>query len=87
MPRVSATAGHPLRDRGEDRQPGRPPTRRLTRRGRPGFDKARYEKRNTVERTINRLKRAGAVAACYDKRGCVFLGTVTVAALAGWLRA
>ncbi|MGW7440752.1 IS5 family transposase [Streptomyces sp. NPDC054849] len=55
--------------------------------GRPlGFDEARYKKRNTVERAINLLKQYRAVATRYDKRGYVFLGTATAAALAIWLR-
>ncbi|MFI0738569.1 IS5 family transposase [Streptomyces sp. NPDC021100] len=52
----------------------------------PGFDTARYRKRNTVERAINKLKQFSAVATRYDKRGYVFLGTVNVAALLIWLR-
>lgn len=52
----------------------------------PGFDEERYKKRNTIERAINRLKHARAVATRYDKRGYVFLGTATVAALVIWLR-
>lgn len=52
----------------------------------PGFDEERYKKRNTVERAINRLKQSRAVAAHYDKRGYVFLGTATAAALVMWLR-
>lgn len=52
----------------------------------PAFDEERYKKRNTVERAINKLKHARAVATRYDKRGYVFLGTVTAAALTIWLR-
>ncbi|MEU9879008.1 IS5 family transposase [Streptomyces phaeochromogenes] len=47
----------------------------------PGSDKTRYKARNTVERAINKIKQFRAVATRYDKRGYVFLGTVTVAAL------
>ncbi len=61
--------------------------RRGCRGGRPpGLDKGRYKKRNTVERAINKLKQFRAVATRYDKRGYVFLGTVTAAALLIWLR-
>lgn len=52
----------------------------------PGFDKTRYKARNTVERAINKIKQFRAVATRYDKRGYVFLGTVTVAPLLIWLR-
>ncbi|MFJ7345834.1 IS5 family transposase [Streptomyces sp. NPDC101110] len=55
--------------------------------GRPtGFDSERYKKRNTVERTINRLKGFRAVATRYEKRAYVYRGTVTLAALMIWLR-
>ncbi|MFE3591393.1 IS5 family transposase [Streptomyces niveus] len=61
--------------------------RRGPRGGRPpGFDEDRYKKRNTVERAINRMKQFRAVATRYDKRGYVFLGTATAAALTIWLR-
>lgn len=52
----------------------------------PGFDKERYKKRNVVERAINKLKGFRGVATRYDKRGHVFLGTVTFAAIIIWLR-
>ncbi|MCF1512412.1 IS5 family transposase [Streptomyces glomeratus] len=52
----------------------------------PGFEEDRYKKRNTVERAINKLKQSRAVATRYDKRGHVFLGTVTVATAIIWLR-
>ncbi|WRZ87928.1 IS5 family transposase [Streptomyces sp. NBC_01007] len=61
--------------------------RRGSRGGRPpGFDEDRYKKRNTIERAVNRLKQFRAVATRHDKRGYVFLGTATAAALAIWLR-
>ncbi|WP_406319999.1 MULTISPECIES: IS5 family transposase [unclassified Streptomyces] len=52
----------------------------------PGFDKTRYKARNTVERAINKIKQFRGVATRYDKRGYVYLGTVTAAALLIWLR-
>ncbi len=39
-----------------------------------------------MERVVNRLKQSRAVATRYDKRGYVFLGTATAAALVMWLR-
>ncbi|MER5570361.1 transposase [Streptomyces goshikiensis] len=55
--------------------------------GRPaGFDSERYKKRNTVERTVNRLKGFRAVAIGDEKRAYTYLGTVTLAALFIWLR-
>ncbi|KOT80438.1 transposase, partial [Streptomyces rimosus subsp. pseudoverticillatus] len=55
--------------------------------GRPtGFDGERYQKRNTAERAVNRLKGFRAAATRYDKRACIHLGTVTLAALIIWLR-
>lgn len=62
--------------------------RRGSRGGRPpGFNEERYKKRNTVERAINKLKHARAVATRYDKRRYIYLGTATAAVLAIWLRA
>jgi transposase len=52
----------------------------------PRFDPNRYAKRNTIERAINRLKQFRAVATRYDKRGYVYLGTLTTATLLIWLR-
>ncbi|MFE7543952.1 hypothetical protein [Streptomyces platensis] len=52
----------------------------------PGFDEERYGIRNTVERAINRRKQSRAVATRYDKRGYVYLGTATAAALVIWLQ-
>ncbi|SCF56941.1 Transposase DDE domain-containing protein [Streptomyces sp. Ncost-T10-10d] len=67
--------------------PGRPRKTPGSHGGRPpGFDEERYKKRNTVERAINKLKHARAVATRYDKRGYVYLGTVTATALVIWLR-
>jgi transposase len=52
----------------------------------PGFDEQRHKKRNIVEQAINKLKHARAVATRYDKRGYVYLGTITAATLVSWLR-
>ncbi|MFJ9952620.1 IS5 family transposase [Kitasatospora sp. NPDC091207] len=52
----------------------------------PAFDEKQDKKRNTVERAINKLTHARAVATRYDKRGYVYLGTVTAAALVLRLR-
>lgn len=52
----------------------------------PGCNPDTYRRRNEVERTINRLKTFRAVATRYDKRACVFHGTVTVASLRLWIR-
>jgi transposase len=55
--------------------------------GRPaGFDKTIYRRMLEVERTINALKNSRAVATRFDKRGCIFHGTVTVTSIRLWLR-
>ncbi|WP_181849690.1 transposase [Streptomyces parvulus] len=85
MPRVSATPWYPALPERTDSQAAR--LRKGSRGGRPpGFDEERYKKRNTVERAINRLKQSRTVATRCDKRGYVFLGTATTAALLTWLR-
>jgi transposase len=53
---------------------------------RPAFDKVIYKDRNTVERTINRLRGYRAVATRYDKRDFVYRGTIDVASIGIWLR-
>lgn len=53
---------------------------------RPAFDAESYKDRNTVERTINKLKGFRAVAMRTDKREFVFRGTVNVASIKIWLR-
>lgn len=45
-----------------------------------------HKRKSEIERTMNRLKNLRAVAARYDKRACVFHGSVTVAAIRLWLR-
>ena len=50
------------------------------------FDSASYKERNTVERTINKLKDFRAVAMRTDKREFVFQGTIDVASIKIWLR-
>lgn len=71
--------------RGRDQQAHR--QSRGSRGGRPaGFDRARYTRRNEVERTSNALKGFRAVATRFDKRAYVFHGTVTVTAIRLWLR-
>ena len=82
-----------LRDRGiaaaipvKDDQ-ARHRTARGSRGGRPpSFDPQAYKARNSVERAINRLKRARAVALRTDKRLYVYTATVNVATIDLWLR-
>lgn len=52
----------------------------------PGFDRARYRDRNTVERTVNKLRGSRAVATRYDKRDYVYRGTLAVTSIWIWLR-
>lgn len=82
----------PTRTRSPARHPGKgrpscqPGPRRQFRGRPPGLDKDRYQKRNTVERAINKPKIFRAVATGFDKRGYAHLRTVTTAALVLWLR-
>ena len=48
------------------------------------FDRAAYRERNTVERTINRLKRWRRVATRYEKRAVNYLAMATLAAILLW---
>jgi transposase len=52
----------------------------------PSFDPETYKKRNVVERAINKLCGARAVATRYDKRDFVYRGTIDVASIRIWLR-
>lgn len=52
----------------------------------PAFDRKAYKRRNTTERTINRLKAFRAVAMRTDKREFVYNGTLDVASIRIWLR-
>ncbi|MFF4484332.1 hypothetical protein ACFY1A_46225 [Streptomyces sp. NPDC001520] len=54
--------------------------------GRQASTKSVTRNGNTAERAINRLEHAKAVATRYNKRRCLFLGTVTAEALAIRLR-
>jgi len=52
----------------------------------PGFDAGWYKKSNTVERCFSKLKQFRAVATRYDKRECIYQGTIDVASISIWLR-
>jgi Transposase DDE domain len=52
----------------------------------PSFDAAAYRDRNTVERTINKLRTHRAVAMRTDKRDYIYRGTIDVASIRIWLR-
>jgi hypothetical protein len=52
----------------------------------PNFDTIAYRDRNTVERTINKLRGHRAVAMRTDKRDYVYRGTIDVASIRIWLR-
>ncbi|WP_406510733.1 IS5 family transposase [Streptomyces sp. NBC_00212] len=52
----------------------------------PAFDKAQYRRRSAAERCVSKWKQFRAVASRYDKRDYIFNGTLTVTAIAIWLR-
>jgi transposase len=49
------------------------------------FDRAAYQGRNQVERSVGRLKQFRRVATRYDKRACDYLAWVTLATTLVWL--
>jgi len=60
--------------------------RRGSRGGRPvGFDKARYRRRNVVERGFCQLKHWRGLATRYDRHARNYLGGLTLAALLTWI--
>jgi transposase len=52
----------------------------------PAFAAQAYRQRNTVERTIRKLKAHRAVAMRTDKREYIYCGTIDVASIRIWLR-
>jgi transposase len=50
----------------------------------PVFDREIYKQRNTVERTIGRLKRYRAVSTRYDKLAVRYEATLHVAIILDW---
>ena len=52
----------------------------------PAFDHEQYRQRNSVERSINKLKQFRATATRYDKRDYIYQGTLATAAIIIWLR-
>lgn len=49
------------------------------------FDRAAYRERNVIERTINRLKQARAIATRFEKSETMFHALVTLACIRCWL--
>lgn len=50
------------------------------------FRQARYRDRNTVERSVNKLRGCRATATRYEKRNFIYLGTIAVTSIWIWLR-
>ena len=71
---------HTIPERADQRE------RRVGRSGRrPAFDREAYERRNIIERCVNRLKRWRAVATRYEKRAANYRAAVVIASLVLWL--
>jgi transposase len=62
----------------KERRAGRPGRR-------PGFDREAYQRRNVVERCVNRLKQWRAIATRYEKRAVNYRAMVVIASLMMWL--
>ncbi|MGI5466289.1 IS5 family transposase [Streptomyces sp. CA-132043] len=77
---IKATIAEPDDQRDNRRRRGRAGGRP------PAFDTAQYRQRNAVERCVSKWKQFRAVATRFDKRDYLFNGTLTVAAIAIWLR-
>ncbi len=59
--------------------------RRGSRGGRPpAFDRETYERRNTVERCINRLKQWRGIATRYEKTATIYLAGLHIAGIFLW---
>lgn len=50
------------------------------------FSKAKYKKRNRVERCINKLKQFRYIATRYDRNASAYLAFAKLAAVRLWLR-
>jgi len=61
------------------------PRRRTEARRGVRFDRAAYRERNTIERTINRLKQHRAIATRYEKLATTYHALLTIACILRWL--
>lgn len=50
----------------------------------PAFDRETYRRRNTVERSINKLKQWRGLATRYDKTATVYLAALRIAGIFIW---
>ncbi|MER6678329.1 immunity 53 family protein [Streptomyces sp. NPDC000983] len=78
--------GHPAHDPGEDPQSGCPSAQRLAAEGHRDSTKSGTTSATPPNGAINKLTHARALATRHDKRGYVYRGTATAAALTIWLR-